>query len=99
MAVGELFHVSGKKKITLMLKMFSLHLKDTYYYFFLKDADILATHYPTSCQVAYILSLGVVDEFRRHGIGKFNFGNHDFTHNENYFQFHFLKTLLMTCEE
>lgn len=33
-----------------------------------EDADILATHYPTSCQVAYILSLGVVDEFRRHGI-------------------------------
>ncbi|KAL5019059.1 hypothetical protein ScPMuIL_004781 [Solemya velum] len=33
-----------------------------------EDADILASFYPPNVQVAYILSLGVVDDFRRHGI-------------------------------
>ncbi|XP_067859273.1 N-alpha-acetyltransferase 60 isoform X2 [Heptranchias perlo] len=34
-----------------------------------KDGDILATSFPIETQVAYILSLGVVKEFRKHGIG------------------------------
>ncbi|KAK7113560.1 N-alpha-acetyltransferase 60-like [Littorina saxatilis] len=33
-----------------------------------EDGDILATYYPPSMQVAYILSLGVVGDFRRNGI-------------------------------
>ncbi|XP_025099383.1 N-alpha-acetyltransferase 60-like [Pomacea canaliculata] len=33
-----------------------------------EDGDILASYYPSSMQVAYILSLGVVDDFRRNGI-------------------------------
>ncbi|KAH3864560.1 hypothetical protein DPMN_027579 [Dreissena polymorpha] len=34
-----------------------------------EDSDILAPSFPCSAQVAYILSLGVVVEFRKHGIG------------------------------
>ncbi|KAL4659079.1 N-alpha-acetyltransferase 60 [Arapaima gigas] len=34
-----------------------------------EDGDILASSFPTDTQVAYILSLGVVKEFRKHGIG------------------------------
>ncbi|XP_050390569.1 N-alpha-acetyltransferase 60 [Patella vulgata] len=33
-----------------------------------EDADILATCFPPTVQVAYILSLGVVEDFRRNGI-------------------------------
>ncbi|ESO87196.1 hypothetical protein LOTGIDRAFT_210596 [Lottia gigantea] len=33
-----------------------------------EDSDILATCFPPTVQVAYILSLGVVEEFRRNGI-------------------------------
>lgn len=33
-----------------------------------EDSDILASFFPPSTQVAYILSLGVVGEFRRNGI-------------------------------
>lgn len=41
---------------------------------FLQDSDILAKHFPSTVQVAYILSLGVVIDFRRHGIGEiYNF--------------------------
>ncbi|XP_064871960.1 N-alpha-acetyltransferase 60 [Oncorhynchus nerka] len=35
----------------------------------LQDGDILASRFPVDTQVAYILSLGVVKEFRKHGIG------------------------------
>ncbi|KAL0992557.1 hypothetical protein UPYG_G00094910 [Umbra pygmaea] len=34
-----------------------------------EDGDILASSFPVETQVAYILSLGVVKEFRKHGIG------------------------------
>ncbi|KFV44112.1 N-alpha-acetyltransferase 60 [Tyto alba] len=34
-----------------------------------EDGDILASNFPLDTQVAYILSLGVVKEFRKHGIG------------------------------
>lgn len=34
-----------------------------------EDADILAPSFPGTSQVAYILSLGVVVDFRNHGIG------------------------------
>ncbi|NXP50747.1 NAA60 acetyltransferase, partial [Heliornis fulica] len=34
-----------------------------------EDGDILASNFPVDTQVAYILSLGVVKEFRKHGIG------------------------------
>lgn len=34
-----------------------------------EDADILASYNSSSCQVAYILSLGVVVDYRKHGIG------------------------------
>lgn len=34
-----------------------------------QDGDILASSFPVDTQVAYILSLGVVKEFRKHGIG------------------------------
>lgn len=34
-----------------------------------EDADILAPGFPNTVQVAYILSLGVVVDFRNHGIG------------------------------
>ncbi|NP_001167157.1 N-alpha-acetyltransferase 60 [Salmo salar] len=34
-----------------------------------EDGDILASRFPVDTQVAYILSLGVVKEFRKHGIG------------------------------
>lgn len=37
---------------------------------FLQDGDILASNFSVDTQVAYILSLGVVKEFRKHGIGK-----------------------------
>lgn len=30
----------------------------------------MAPHYPVSTQLMYILSLGVVKEYRRHGIGE-----------------------------
>ncbi|CAH1793889.1 unnamed protein product [Owenia fusiformis] len=33
-----------------------------------EDMDILANHFIASTQVAYILSLGVLNDFRRHGI-------------------------------
>ena len=33
-----------------------------------EDGDLLASYYPPTVQVAYILSLGVVREFRRYGI-------------------------------
>ncbi|XP_055506962.1 N-alpha-acetyltransferase 60 isoform X4 [Leucoraja erinacea] len=33
-----------------------------------KDGDILASGFPVETQVAYILSLGVIKEFRKHGI-------------------------------
>ncbi|XP_041362267.1 N-alpha-acetyltransferase 60-like [Gigantopelta aegis] len=33
-----------------------------------EDSDILASYYPATVQVAYILSLGVVGDFRRNGI-------------------------------
>ncbi|XP_013389989.1 N-alpha-acetyltransferase 60 [Lingula anatina] len=33
-----------------------------------EDSDLLASHYPANIQVAYILSLGVVRDFRNHGI-------------------------------
>ena len=36
---------------------------------FLKDADILASYFPPSTQMAYILSLGVISDYRRQGIG------------------------------
>ncbi|KTF86097.1 hypothetical protein cypCar_00015395 [Cyprinus carpio] len=35
-----------------------------------EDGDILASSFPVDTQVAYILSLGVVKEFRKHGIGE-----------------------------
>lgn len=35
-----------------------------------QDSDILAPSFPNTDQVAYILSLGVVVDFRKHGIGK-----------------------------
>ncbi|XP_062334647.1 N-alpha-acetyltransferase 60 [Osmerus eperlanus] len=35
----------------------------------MQDGDILASSFPVDTQVAYILSLGVVKEFRKHGIG------------------------------
>ncbi|KAK5914733.1 hypothetical protein CgunFtcFv8_009148 [Champsocephalus gunnari] len=34
-----------------------------------EDGDILASSFPVETQVAYILSLGVVKDFRKHGIG------------------------------
>ncbi|XP_055506957.1 N-alpha-acetyltransferase 60 isoform X1 [Leucoraja erinacea] len=34
-----------------------------------EDGDILASGFPVETQVAYILSLGVIKEFRKHGIG------------------------------
>nr|KAF6441030.1 hypothetical protein HJG63_012256 [Rousettus aegyptiacus] len=34
-----------------------------------EDGDILASNFSVDTQVAYILSLGVVKEFRKHGIG------------------------------
>jgi len=34
-----------------------------------QDFDILASHYPLNTQMVYILSLGVVKEYRRHGVG------------------------------
>uniref|UniRef100_A0A3P9JCV1 N-alpha-acetyltransferase 60 n=1 Tax=Oryzias latipes TaxID=8090 RepID=A0A3P9JCV1_ORYLA len=34
-----------------------------------EDGDILSSSFPVDTQVAYILSLGVVKEFRKHGIG------------------------------
>ena len=34
-----------------------------------QDFDILASHYPLNTQMVYILSLGVVKEYRKHGIG------------------------------
>ncbi|MBN3280767.1 NAA60 acetyltransferase, partial [Polyodon spathula] len=34
-----------------------------------QDGDILASSFPVDTQVAYILSLGVEKEFRKHGIG------------------------------
>ncbi|KAF5895190.1 N-alpha-acetyltransferase 60, partial [Clarias magur] len=34
-----------------------------------EDGDILASSFPVDTQVAYILSLGVVKEFRKHGVG------------------------------
>ncbi|KAK2832874.1 hypothetical protein Q5P01_016763 [Channa striata] len=34
-----------------------------------EDGDILASSFPVDTQVAYILSLGVVKQFRKHGIG------------------------------
>ncbi|TDH03398.1 hypothetical protein EPR50_G00162600 [Perca flavescens] len=34
-----------------------------------EDGDILASSFPVDTQVAYILSLGVVKDFRKHGIG------------------------------
>lgn len=34
----------------------------------LEDFDILAPHYPQNTMMAYIMSLGVVKDFRRHGI-------------------------------
>lgn len=34
-----------------------------------EDGDILASSFSVDTQVAYILSLGVVKEFRKHGIG------------------------------
>jgi hypothetical protein len=37
-----------------------------------QDADLLSSHYSSGAQVAYILSLGVVKDFRRHGVGKAN---------------------------
>ena len=37
----------------------------------LQDGDILASRFPVDTQVAYILSLGVVKEFRKHGIGRY----------------------------
>lgn len=33
-----------------------------------EDADLLASHFPPSTQLAYILSLGVISDFRRHGV-------------------------------
>lgn len=33
-----------------------------------EDIDILASHYPANTMMAYILSLGVVEDFRKHGI-------------------------------
>lgn len=38
--------------------------------FVFQDGDILASSFPVDTQVAYILSLGVVKEFRNHGVGK-----------------------------
>lgn len=35
-----------------------------------QDGDILASSFPVETQVAYILSLGVVKEFRKHGVGE-----------------------------
>ena len=37
--------------------------------FYLQDSDILSPIYPDTAQVAYILSLGVVVDYRKHGIG------------------------------
>ncbi|ROL27996.1 N-alpha-acetyltransferase 60 [Anabarilius grahami] len=34
-----------------------------------EDGDILASSFPVDTQVAYILSLGVMKEFRKHGVG------------------------------
>ncbi|XP_077591274.1 N-alpha-acetyltransferase 60 [Stigmatopora nigra] len=34
-----------------------------------EDGDVLASSFPVDTQVAYILSLGVVKDFRKHGIG------------------------------
>ncbi|KAK3089788.1 hypothetical protein FSP39_006543 [Pinctada imbricata] len=34
-----------------------------------EDCDILASFYPDTAQAAYILSLGVVEDYRKHGIG------------------------------
>ena len=36
----------------------------------LQDGDILASSFPVDTQVAYILSLGVVKDLRKHGIGE-----------------------------
>uniref|UniRef100_A0A4W6F641 N-alpha-acetyltransferase 60 n=1 Tax=Lates calcarifer TaxID=8187 RepID=A0A4W6F641_LATCA len=41
-----------------------------------EDGDILASSFPVDTQVAYILSLGVVKEFRKHGIGSLLLDNH-----------------------
>ena len=38
--------------------------------FLLQDSDILAPAFPSTVQVAYILSLGVVVDYRKHGIGR-----------------------------
>ena len=38
-------------------------------FFFFQDSDILAPSFSGTIQVAYILSLGVVVDFRKHGIG------------------------------
>lgn len=38
-----------------------------------QDGDILASSFPVDTQVAYILSLGVVKEFRKHGIGELQY--------------------------
>ncbi|XP_074647467.1 N-alpha-acetyltransferase 60-like [Tubulanus polymorphus] len=50
-----------------------------------EDADILSGSYPNTVQVAYILSLGVAQEYRRHGIASLlldNLLNH-LTRNES----------------
>jgi len=36
----------------------------------LQDMSVLASHFSKGTLVAYILSLAVVKEYRRHGLGK-----------------------------
>jgi len=38
-----------------------------------QDFDILSSYFPMNTQMVYILSLGVVKEYRRHGVGVFPF--------------------------
>ncbi|KAK2161156.1 hypothetical protein LSH36_120g01017 [Paralvinella palmiformis] len=40
-----------------------------------EDKDILSSHFPQGTQVAYILSLGVLQDFRRHGIASLLLNN------------------------
>lgn len=48
--------------------------KNTALVFLLQDADILGCWYPTNTTVGYILIIGVVKDYRRHGVGKmFNY--------------------------
>ncbi len=53
-----------------LLSPLTICVADSTYTSLHQDGDILASSFPVDTQVAYILSLGVVKEFRKHGIGE-----------------------------